>query len=47
MAAYWRAISNLTNARVIAAIYSTATGQLIIYDHNELTTEWERLAKNL
>src|SRR5438309_5690447 len=47
MAAYWQAISNLTNARVTAAIYSTATGQLVIYDANELTTEWDRLAKSL
>jgi ATP-dependent exoDNAse (exonuclease V) beta subunit len=45
MAAYWQAISNLTNARVTAAIYSTATGQLVIYDPDELTTEWQRLAQ--
>lgn len=44
MAAYWQAISNLTNARVTAAIYSTATGQLVIYDPDELATEWQRLA---
>ena len=44
MAAYWQAISNLTNARVTAAIYSTATGQLLIYDVDELATEWQRLA---
>ncbi len=43
MAAYWQAISNLTNARVTAAIYSTATGQLVIYDPAELTNEWQRL----
>ena len=47
MAAYWQAISNLTNARVTAAIYSTATGQLLIYDTNQLTTEWQRLAVQL
>jgi ATP-dependent exoDNAse (exonuclease V) beta subunit len=47
MAAYWQAISNLTNARVRAAIYSTATGRLIIYGDDELTAEWERLAKEL
>jgi len=44
MAAYWQAISNLTNARVTAAIYSTATGQLLVYDVDELATEWQRLA---
>lgn len=47
MAAYWQAISNLTNARVTAAIYSTVTGQLIVYDPNELVNEWQRLAQNL
>jgi ATP-dependent exoDNAse (exonuclease V) beta subunit len=44
MAAYWQAISNLTNARVSAAIYSTATGQLVTYGDDELTTEWHRLS---
>ncbi len=47
MAAYWQAISSLTNTRVTAAIYSTATGQLVIYDAEELTTEWQRLAAKL
>jgi ATP-dependent helicase/nuclease subunit A len=44
MAAYWQAISNLANARVSAAIYSTAIGQLVIYNAKELATEWQRLA---
>ena len=43
MAAYWQAIASLTNARVIAAIYSTATGQLVTYDPADLATEWQRL----
>lgn len=47
MAAYWRAISTLVNAHVSAAIYSTTNGQLAIYDDNELTTEWQRLAATL
>jgi len=47
MAAYWQAIASLTNTRVSAAIYSTATGQLVIYDAEELTTEWQRLAAKL
>jgi ATP-dependent helicase/nuclease subunit A len=47
MAAYWQAISNLTNARVTAAIYSTATSQLVTYDEGELGNEWQRLAGRL
>ena len=43
MAAYWQAISSLTSARVSAAIYSTATGQFLVYERDELTREWERL----
>ena len=46
MAAYWRAVLQLTNARVSAAIYSTATGQLVIYDDAELSEEWRRLSGN-
>ena len=45
MAAYWQAISQLSGAKVRAAIYSTAVGQLIIYEAAELVTEWERLRK--
>ena len=44
MAAYWQAIASLTNGRVTAAIYSTATGQLVIYDPDDLSSEWQRLA---
>jgi ATP-dependent exoDNAse (exonuclease V) beta subunit len=47
MAAYWQAISNLTTARVTAAIYSTATGHLVTYDSDELVAEWQRLATSL
>src|SRR5207248_4804867 len=43
MAAYWQAISNLTNARVTATIYSTALGQLVMYEPDELKAEWQRL----
>jgi hypothetical protein len=45
MAAYWRAISQLSGTAVRAAIYSTALGQLIIYEGDELQTEWDRLRK--
>jgi ATP-dependent exoDNAse (exonuclease V) beta subunit len=44
MAAYWRAISSLTNALVNAAIYSTATGEFFVYHRDELTREWESRA---
>ena len=43
LAAYWQAISSLTSALVSAAIYSTATGQFVVYERDELTQEWERL----
>ena len=46
IAAYWRAIAEMTGESVDAAIYSTSTGQLLVYDEIELTAEWERL-KNL
>jgi ATP-dependent exoDNAse (exonuclease V) beta subunit len=45
MAAYWRAMTGLSESTVQAAIYSTAVGRLIIYERDELTTEWERLRK--
>ena len=47
MAAYWQAISSLTNARVTAAIYSTATGRLVTYEADDLKTEWQRLIASL
>jgi ATP-dependent exoDNAse (exonuclease V) beta subunit len=43
MAAYWKAIQDMTNHSTKAAIYSTATGRLIVYDQDELAQEWERL----
>ncbi len=43
IAAYWQAISSLTNARVSAAIYSTATGELLVYGGDELSREWDLL----
>jgi ATP-dependent exoDNAse (exonuclease V) beta subunit len=43
MAAYWRAVGELTGAQVEAAIYSTSVGQLIQYDEPDLAKEWERL----
>jgi ATP-dependent exoDNAse (exonuclease V) beta subunit len=43
IAAYWKAVTEMTNQPVSAAIYSTATGQFIVYDSDELTREWERV----
>jgi ATP-dependent helicase/nuclease subunit A len=43
MAAYWKAVSQMTGQPVSAAIYSTATGQFIFYDGEELAREWEQL----
>ncbi len=43
IAAYWKAVTEMTKQSVAAAIYSTATGQFIVYDSDELTREWERI----
>jgi ATP-dependent exoDNAse (exonuclease V) beta subunit len=43
VAAYWKAVAEMTRQPVSAAIYSTATGQFIAYDPDELAREWERL----
>ena len=43
MAAYWQAMTELTDSTVEAAIYSTATGQFLLYETAELSGEWERL----
>jgi len=46
IAAYWKAVTEMTMQSARAGIYSTATGQLVMYDERELGIEWERL-KNL
>ena len=43
IAAYWKAVTAMTKQRVSAGIFSTATGQLVVYDQTELAKEWERL----
>jgi ATP-dependent exoDNAse (exonuclease V) beta subunit len=43
IAAYWKAVTEMTNQTVDAAIYSTATGQFIGYDRHQLAREWERV----
>ena len=39
IAAYWRATMELTSQPVSAAIYSTSTGELLMYDEKELAEE--------
>jgi ATP-dependent exoDNAse (exonuclease V) beta subunit len=43
IAAYWKAVSEITGYEVGAGIFSTAIGEFIPYSANELEAEWERL----
>jgi ATP-dependent exoDNAse (exonuclease V) beta subunit len=43
IAAYWKAIAEMTGMPVAACIYSTSTGEFVIYDPDELASEWNRL----
>ena len=43
IAAYWKAVTEMTKRPVSAGIYSTATGELIVYSENELAQEWARI----
>lgn len=45
LSAYWKAVAAITGLDVAAAIYSTATGTLLLYEESELSREWSRLAK--
>lgn len=45
LAAYWKAIGEITKFEITAAIYSTAAGKLVRYHPGELGNEWERLEK--
>jgi len=45
LAAYWKAVSEMTKMEVAAAIYSTAAGALVRYKTAELEREWKRLEK--
>jgi ATP-dependent exoDNAse (exonuclease V) beta subunit len=45
IAAYWKVVVEMTKQPVSAAIYSTSTGQLLVYSENELAAEWERLRR--
>jgi ATP-dependent exoDNAse (exonuclease V) beta subunit len=42
IATYWKAIAQMTNQPVRAAIYSTSTGQLLMFDEKELAEGWEQ-----
>jgi ATP-dependent exoDNAse (exonuclease V) beta subunit len=42
VAAYWKAVREMTRLPVEAAIYSTPTGTLLRYSADELGTEWEK-----
>ncbi|MFN2507468.1 MAG: UvrD-helicase domain-containing protein [Chthoniobacterales bacterium] len=43
LAAYWKAVSEITRFEVAAALYSTSTGELLTYKTTELAAEWARL----
>ena len=45
LAAYRKVIGEMTGNEVTAAIYSTANGEFLNYEPEELATEWERLQK--
>jgi ATP-dependent exoDNAse (exonuclease V) beta subunit len=44
LAAYWKAVGEITGLHVQAAIYSTSTGKLLTYNVAELSKQWTRLA---
>ena len=43
IAAYWKAVGEITKLEVAAGIFATALGQFIPYGGDELEAEWERL----
>ena len=45
LAAYWKAVSEMTGLEVTAAIYSTAAGALIEYKSEKLAEQWKRIDK--
>lgn len=45
LAAYWKAVSEMTKMEVAAAIYSTAAGVLVRYETDELEHKWKELEK--
>jgi ATP-dependent helicase/nuclease subunit A len=43
LAAYWKAVTEITRLNVQAGLFSTALGRLLRYSGDELETEWRRL----
>ena len=43
LAAYWKAVTEITGLEVEAGLFSTAIGQLLLYSAGELQMEWRRL----
>jgi hypothetical protein len=43
LAAYWKAVGEITHLEVEAGLFSTALGGLLLYSENELQSEWRRL----
>jgi ATP-dependent exoDNAse (exonuclease V) beta subunit len=45
LAAYWKAVGEITRLEVEAGLFSTALGQLLLYGATDLHEEWRRLEK--
>src|SRR5262249_1641579 len=43
LAAYWKAVMEITGLEVDAGLFSTALGRLLLYSAEELQKEWRRL----
>jgi ATP-dependent exoDNAse (exonuclease V) beta subunit len=43
LAAYWKAVTEITGLEVEAGLFSTALGRLLLYSTEELQMEWRRL----
>jgi len=43
LAAYWKAVTEITGLNVEAGLFSTALGHVLLYSAEELQTEWRRL----
>jgi ATP-dependent exoDNAse (exonuclease V) beta subunit len=43
LAAYWKAVTEITGLEVEAGLFSTALGRLLLYSAEELEIEWRRL----
>jgi ATP-dependent exoDNAse (exonuclease V) beta subunit len=43
LAAYWKAVTEITCLEVEAGLFSTALGRLLLYSAEELQIEWRRL----